>query len=253
MSAVTVSSQTRTLTRNLTWEVIKSVAIAAIIGAVVSLAVFLLATSQGWLTEGAGPVLEIDGESVTLASAEFGFTWFGLPAAAATITAFVMAIILAASYVRIPIAHGATRTALVNSHLLTGLVSTGVITLFGLGMAVLDHVANVQNDLGVAEIFAMGDGVGAVLLATLKAFVMLLSAYAFGLAIGIVFIRFPWWVGVAALVFLMVIVPLITEALRWEWADGFLFSRSNIGLLDVLSLVLFAGAFAWMVKTLEVD
>lgn len=253
MSAVTVSSQSRVIGKGLTWEVVKSAAIAALIAGMVSLAVFLVASWQGWLDAVNGPVIIIDEDPTTIAELSVNVTWFALPAGAAAVTAFVMAIVLAASWVRIPIAHGATRQALVNGHLGAGVIASAVITLFGLGMAVLDHITGAGRQNSIVELFGLDGGVGGVLLGTLQAFGLLAGVYAFGLAIGIVFIRFSWWVGVGALIFLVMVLPALIEWAGLPWLDSYLVNASGMTWLDLIGLVLSVAAFAWMVRTLEVD
>lgn len=252
MSTVTTASQTSLLTRNISWEAGKSIAKAAAIGAAVSLIVFVIAWSQGWLGGANGPIITIKDETISMSEAVFNFTWFGLPAGVAAIAAFVVAIVLGASFVRIPVSLGATRSALAAAHLATGVIISAVVTLFALAMALLDSIAGVPGNLGVIEMFSVGQGPGAVALATLRAFVLLLSTYAFGLAIGIVFIRFHWLVGTGALIFLLMILPMALEWAGIAWLDQMIDSPTPT-ILDAISLVLAAAAFAWMVKTLEVD
>lgn len=234
------AQQIKSLTRSLTKSLMSTLVWSAAIGMVVTLIVWLAFRQYSI------PLTLDDGTVVDSAG---WFAWFVIPLGVAAVSAFVHQIVAGANFTRIPIANGATRRNLTIAHLITVVIGVVVLSAAAFVVYVLEYNFNPDAEMwiglfGSAEV-GIGAAAGFIGLAALTA----TSAYLFGLAAGVVFLRFHWIVGTTVLVLLFVVLPNIAEIFSWAWYAWF----SSGELIPVVIQALLAGAaYILMMRRIEV-
>lgn len=205
----------------------------------------LIAHWRGWqlvgMTETDMVGLEVvtDGDGVTLVA-----SLFILPVAVG-IAAVVMAVVLAAR-TRVYVASGATRRAVAVGQLLTTLAMAAAVLL--LTAAVLLVVG--RGPAGALEL-VQADGAGDVATMTVRALGAVLLATTAAAAITALFLRWPWWVGVGALVLLFTVLPTITAFLL-PAVTGAVDRASGWWAWDLSMAVVSALVYWWVIRRVPV-
>lgn len=226
--------QIRRLTRHLSRSLLVTMAVAAAI-AIAVVAIGLLLTGN-FLSD------------VNLSDAAGVDTvWLGAPAIAVVIVSFVHQIVAGANFTRVPIANGATRRNLTIAHLLNAAIGAVVI------VAVVLLIYGLELRFGPQLLVALLEeyGTGPVGLAW-KAAMIAIGSFALlvsGLALGIVFLRFHWAVGVSVLVTFLWIMPGLELWLGWTFWAWF---RSLQLIPLILNALLMVAAYALMMRRIQV-
>ncbi|WP_131104605.1 hypothetical protein [Ornithinimicrobium sufpigmenti] len=238
-------AQWAVLARLLSAEALRSLLITAGVMLVVLVVGSLIARWRGWrlvsMTEPSLVTIEVvaDADGVTLIA-----SLFMLPAAVG-IAALVMAIVLAAR-TRVYVATGATRRNVALGHLLTVLVMTACVLL----AAVVVLLVVGRGPEGARELLQAGSARDVALLSVrgLGAVVLALTA---GSAITVLFLRWPWWVGVGILTLLFVVLPLVTRFLLPEVAEAVTAASARWGW-GLAGAVVAAGVYWWLMRRVPV-
>ncbi|HZK05058.1 MAG TPA: hypothetical protein VFC82_04330 [Actinomycetaceae bacterium] len=231
------AGQIRRLTRNLTADIFQTMAWSAVGGVVVTLVGWLFSEWSG------GRVgITVEGDHVHT-------TWFGITLVVALIAAFVQAIIMGAGFSRVPIAMGATRRNITIANLITTAIATITLGLAAFVVYLLESTFNLEMTERLFDAMGVDPGLGDVAIAVLIGTVGVFAGLLFGLAVGVVFVRFHWLVGVIALVLIFVVIPIAAEHFRWGWYDWF----STFGVIQGLIHTALAGAaYILMMRRLKV-
>lgn len=198
----TTATQTRVLARWFATGSSKVLAFALAIATLVSVAVWALATVQGWTV----PIEPVDAEGQVFF--EFSTTAFGIPLAAVGIAAFVLSIVQTASYTRSLVASGATRASVAGATLLNGALMVVLVNVLAAVVLALEaRFAGgwVGSTFGLAPGATFADGVPVLV----HALGQVAFAVVAGMTIAAVFLRWPWWVGVGTLAIVLWGLPLL--------------------------------------------
>lgn len=232
------STQLKRLSAVYSLSILQTIGIAVAIGLAVSGVLWVVLRIFG-VDTGNVEIMDPDRPQVMIAS--FAISWFGIPLAAAAIAAFVHSIVIGAGHTRVPIANGATRTNVTLATLAASVVGGVVIIV----LTLLTYLG--EKLLGIAAPDSMFGGLRTIDVAggMLAIFFILVA----GLAIGAVFIRYHWLVGVTALVTANWILPLLAERFNWGWYSWLV----EFGLIQsMILLALAAGAYAFLLRKLQV-
>lgn len=244
-TASAASRQLRTVTIRHLREIARTLLIAIGITLVVVAAFQVAATLWGDVQDGAIIFVGDEGDEVTIHLAS---SWTAVCAGAAAIAAFIHHIVVGAQDTRIEIANGTTRPNLIAASITTAIVTALVVT----ALAALTY--GIEGILGLPRENSLIGTIldeGGVSLGVALLYVALgtLGAMLFALAVGTVFIRFPWFVGVAALVTIFWAVPTITYVTGWallEWLTTFTLWTGMLGVLAA------GAAYVLMVRRMPV-
>nr|NLD40140.1 hypothetical protein [Actinomycetales bacterium] len=240
------AQQVGRLTRIYSWAMLRSLTVALAVGIAVSAVLWIVMQVFG-LETGTVTITEPDGTS-TITTVTF-ISWFGIPLIAAVISAFVHNIVMGSGYTRVPLATGATRRNLTIANSVATLIGSAVLGILALAGLLLERSLIPEDGdrvfreewLGTSIPGAVGD----ILLGT----VGMVSVLFFALAVGVLFIRFHWIVGVVALVFLLTVMPALAERFDWGWYAWL----TDFGLAQHLIMtVLGAGAYALLMRRVRV-
>lgn len=239
------SRQFRTVTARHLREIARTVLITIGISLAVVAVAQVTAMIWGGVADGAVIFVGDEGEQMTI---HLAASWAAVAAGAVAVAALVHHIVVGAQDARIEIANGTTRPILIAASLIVALVTALVIVaLAALTYGVEGILGFPQEDSLIATIIDEGNlGLG---MALLHVGVSALALMLFGLAVGTVFILFPWWVGVAALVFQFWIVPTVAFATGWKWLEWL----TNYSLWTAILAVLgYGAAYVLMVRRMPI-
>ncbi|MFK5634093.1 hypothetical protein [Ornithinimicrobium sp. LYQ103] len=173
----------------------------------------LIARWQGWQlvsmtdTDMVGIEVVAGQDGVTLVASLF------LVPMAVAIAAAVMAVVLAAR-TRVFLAAGATRRSVATGQL----VVLVVMTLYVLAVTAAVLLVVGRGTDGALDLVGADGGAGAAVL-VVRATGVVLGALTAGSLITALFLRWPWWVGVGALLLVLVVVPGVVEVVWPALAD----------------------------------
>lgn len=241
---MTTTAQTRLLTP---WFVKGSTRVLGTVLAIatlVSLALWALATAQGWAEP--APAVESDGEVI------FAFTTsaFSVPLAAVGIAAFVLAIVQTAAYTRPLVASGATRATVAAATLLNGawmVLLVNVLAAVVLALEVRFAGGWIASTFGVAG-GTFADGVATLLRAAGQVSLAVVA----GMLIAALFLRWPWWVGVGVLVVILWVIPILAPFVVPAALADTLSAIVAWPGLPAVGVVVLAGAYWVVMKGLRV-
>ncbi|MDO5494190.1 MAG: hypothetical protein Q4G64_00570 [bacterium] len=228
-------------------SILQTIGIATLVGAAISGALWVGLKIFG-IETGTVTYEEPDGSAITTIT--FAVTWLGIPLAAAMISAFVHSIVIGSGYIRVPLTTGATRTNITIATGIGALVGALALTVLAFAILFTERLAGIQQTDSLFQTDWFGSGLGSAAGMVAVAGLATLSLLAFGHAVGLLFIRFHWIIGVGALLLLFVVLPVLAEKFDWQWYEWL----TSFGLAQYLILaVLGFGAYALFLRRIQVD
>lgn len=218
------ATQVRRLARRHVVDIFETMAWSTAVGAVITLIGWLLAR---WFAGRAS--ITIEGEQVYS-------TWFAVPLGVAFVSVFVHQIVMGAGYSRIPIAMGASRRNLTFANLISTTLATLALGLGAVLVYFLETSFNLEMVERLFDLAALGDP--SITNVILVGMVGVFSVLLFGLAVGVVFVRYHWLVGTLTLVILLMVLPILANRFHWNWY----FWLGEFGLAQHLVASALAGA-----------
>lgn len=234
--------QVKRLTRVYVLDILQTIAVALAIGFLISGILWVVINALEVENGSSTTTITLpEGEGTT--TVVVFFSWLGIPLIGAVIAAFVHAIVIGSGYLRMPIANGATRRNVAISTSIAAGVGALVVGGYAMAVVLLERAAGLPPSESVFQHEWMGESLGEnawlVLVGTVGFFALLLAGH----AVGAMFVRYVWIVGVVVLLVLMLALPLLAERFGWGWYQ-WLFT---FGMVQHLILVVLAAGGYWFV------